>query len=296
MTVSGEARVTLEDGRHLDIYRSGPEDARVLLFHHGTPGSRAPFRDIENAAHRHGFQLVTLSRPGYGSSTRQPGRSVADVVADTVQVLDAVGADRCVVAGWSGGGPHALACGARLAGRVDGVLVMAGVGPYGFEDLDFMNGMGEGNIVEFGKAIEGEAALRPFLEEEREQMLQATPSQLVEAMGSLLPPVDKAQLTGELGEDLMANFHEALRLGVDGWLDDDLAFARPWGFDLSEVSVPTFLWQGSEDLMVPFDHGQWLAEQIPGVTAHLEPGEGHVSVVIGALDRMFSELAGVTCS
>lgn len=290
MVSSGESRLRLRYGRDLDIYTSGPEDGRVLLFHRGTPGSRLPFRQIEDAAHDHGFRFVAASRPGYGGSTRQAGRSVVDVVADSAGILDALGADRCVVAGWSGGGPHALACGARLGDRVDAVLVMAGVGPFDAEDLDFLNGMGGGNIVEFGKAIEGEDALRPFLEEERAHLLAASPAELAHAMASILPPVDQALFSGELGEDLAANFREALRLGVDGWLDDDLAFARPWGFDLAAVAVPTYLWQGSEDLMVPFAHGQWLVRQIPDVTPHLEAGEGHISVVFGALDRMFAEL------
>jgi pimeloyl-ACP methyl ester carboxylesterase len=62
---------------------------------------------------------------------------------------------------------------------------------------------------------------------------------------------------------------------------------------LDEIAVPTFVWQGSEDLMVPFAHGQWLAGQIPGVTAHLLEGEGHLSITVGAIDRMFDELVQV---
>lgn len=223
-------------------------------------------------------------------STRCPGRSVVDVVTDTAAVLDAVGADRCLVAGQSGGGPHALACGARLAERVAAVLVIAGVAPYQAEGLDFLGGMGADNVIEFGKVLEGETALRPHLEQERVQLRQATPDDIVAAISSFLPPVDRAVLTEEFGEDFAANLHEALRVGVDGWLDDDLAFVKPWGFALAEVAAPTVLWQGGQDRMVPIAHGRWLAERIPGVMAHFEEGEGHLSIAIGAIDRMLREL------
>jgi pimeloyl-ACP methyl ester carboxylesterase len=77
---------------------------------------------------------------------------------------------------------------------------------------------------------------------------------------------------------------------VDGLLDDALAFVKPWGFDLGEVSIPTIIWHGSADLMVPFAHGQWLSSQLPHASVHLEPGEGHFSIALGALDRMLDEL------
>jgi pimeloyl-ACP methyl ester carboxylesterase len=242
------------------------------------------------AAHRLGLRLVTMSRPGYGDSTRHSGRSVADVAADTAAVLDAVGAERCLVAGWSGGGPHALACAARLADRVDAALIIAGVAPYPAEGLDWLAQMGEDNIDEFSKALEGEAALRPFLDEAREQLRHATGADLITGMSSLLPAVDRALLTGEVGEDMAAIFREGLRVGSDGWLDDDLAFVKPWGFSLAEVTVPTVLWQGTADLMVPVGHGQWLAERIPGVASHIEDGEGHLSIGIGSIDQMLQEL------
>ena len=293
MATSPRRQLQLADGRHLDLYERGPRDGAVLLFHHGTPGSCLPFHAVEQAAHRLGLRLVTTSRPGYGDSTRFPQRRVVDVVADTRAVLDAVGAERCYVAGWSGGGPHALACGARLAGRVDAVLVMAGVAPYQAEGLNFLAGMGEDNVIEFGKALEGEAALRPWLEEQAGQLRQVTAGDLVSALGSLLPAVDRALLTAKLGEDFAANIREGLRVGVDGWLDDDLAFTEPWGFDLSEIAVPTVIWQGSDDLMVPFAHGQWLAARIPGVVAHLEQGEGHLSIAVGAIDQILQELVAL---
>ena len=281
--------VRLPDGRRLDLRVSGPAGGFPLVFHHGTPGAATPYRVLERAAYARGLRLVTTSRPGYGDSTPQPGRSVVDVVADTAAVLAAIGAGRCLIAGWSGGGPHALACGARL-GATAAVLVIAGIAPYGAAGLDYMAGMGYDNIVEISTALKGEHQLRPYLLDQREQLKDATDADLVASLDTVLPDVDRAVLTGEFGEDDAANFREALRTGVEGWLEDDIAITRPWGFGLEEISVPVMIWQGSADLMVPFSHGQWLASQLPGASAHLEEGEGHLSVALGALDRMLDEL------
>ena len=281
--------VRLPDGRRLDLRVSGPAGGFPLVFHHGTPGAATPYRVLERAAHARGLRLVTTSRPGYGDSTPQPGRSVVDVVADTAAVLAAIGAGRCLIAGWSGGGPHALGCGARL-GVTAAVLVIAGIAPYGAAGLDYMAGMGYDNIVEISTALKGEHQLRPYLLDQREQLKDATDADLVASLDTVLPDVDRAVLTGEFGEDDAANFREALRTGVEGWLEDDIAITRPWGFGLEEISVPVMIWQGSADLMVPFSHGQWLASQLPGASAHLEEGEGHLSVALGALDRMLDEL------
>jgi pimeloyl-ACP methyl ester carboxylesterase len=207
------------------------------------------------------------------------------------QVLDHLGADRCATAGWSGGGPHALAMAALLPSRTTGALLIASVAPFEADGLDFLAGMGEQNVEEFGTALEGEAALRPYLEAELPGLQDTDGPGIVEAMSTVLPDVDRALLTDEFGEELAANVHEGLRTGVDGWLDDDLAFTRPWGFDLGAISVPTMLWQGTEDLMVPFAHGLWLADHVAGVKPHLLDGEGHLSVSFGVLDEMFAELA-----
>jgi pimeloyl-ACP methyl ester carboxylesterase len=287
--VAAADHVRLPDGRRLDLRVSGPAGGFPLVFHHGTPGAATPLRVLERAVHTRGLRLVTTSRPGYGDSTLQPGRSVVDVAADTAAVLAAIGAGRCLIAGWSGGGPHALACGARL-GATAAVLVIASGAPYGAAGLDWMAGMGQENIVEFSAALEGEDQLRSYLLPEREQLKDVTAADVVTSLDTVLPDVDRAVLTGEVGEDMAANFREAVRTGVEGWLEDDIAFTRPWGFGLEEISVPVMLWHGSADLMAPFSHGQWLASQLPGASAHLEEGEGHLSVGLGALDRMLDEL------
>ncbi|MDQ1734986.1 MAG: hypothetical protein QOH56_1237 [Pseudonocardiales bacterium] len=291
--LSSPTTIELPDGRSLEVEVSGPTDGTPLIFHHGTPGSAYQFRAIRRAAHTRGLRLVTFSRAGYGSSTRRPGRSVVDVVDDVVAVLDYLGTDRCLAAGWSGGGPHALATGARLAEQVAGVLVIAGVAPYDAVDLDFLDGMGQQNIEEFGSALQGEAALRPGLQTEAEQLRDTDAAGVIESLSTLLPDVDRAVVTAEFGEDLVASFTGAFRSGVDGWVDDDLAFTRPWGFALEEIGVPTFIWQGSEDLMVPFAHGQWLARHLPATTARLQQGEGHLSIAVGALDRMLDDLISI---
>jgi pimeloyl-ACP methyl ester carboxylesterase len=287
-----ERQIELDDGRRLDFKVSGPIDGVPLIFHHGTPGAATPIRALERAAHNRGLRFATFSRPGYGSSSRLRGRRVVDVVPDTAAVLSAIEADRCLVAGWSGGGPHALACGARL-GSAAGTLVISGVAPYDLADLDWMAGMGDDNVAEFGAALLGEPTLRPFLEEVRGHLKDADSAGIVAALDSLLPDIDKAALTDEFGEDTAASFAEGLRHGVDGWVDDDLAFTEPWGFNFDEISGPVMIWQGSLDLMVPFAHGEALASGIAGASVHLEDGEGHLSIGLGALDRMLDELVSV---
>lgn len=282
----------LPDGRRLEVEITGPSAGTPLLFHHGTPGSAQQIRVMQRATSQRGLRLVTWSRPGYAGSTRRPGRRVVDVIDDAGAILDHLDARRCFVAGWSGGGPHALACAARLADRVDGALVIASITPYGVPDLDYLAGMGEQNVEEFGYALQGEAQLRPYLEAQRPDLAEVDAGGVVRSLATLLPEVDRAQLTDEYGDDMAAGMREAVSTGIDGWLDDDLAFVVPWGFDLAEVAaVPVSLWQGEVDLMVPYAHGQWFAGHLPrSVRVHLEPGQGHLSIGVGALDRMLDEL------
>lgn len=292
-------RITLPGGRLLDV-DPGPGDPSLptVVAHHGTPGARSRDRHLDAVAAAVGLRVVTFSRPGYGGSTRHTGRAVADVAADVEALLDHLGIERAATIGASGGGPHALATAALLPRRITGVLTIAGVGPHGEPDLDFLDGMGADNVEEFGLALTGEPAVRPWMETYAEGLRDATPAQVAESLATIIPDVDRAAIVGErgteLGEDLAASLAEALRTGVDGWVDDDLAFTRPWGFDLDalvEHDVPTFVWQGDADLMVPPAHGAWLAARLPHATAHLLPGEGHLSIALEHTEEMLAELA-----
>jgi pimeloyl-ACP methyl ester carboxylesterase len=245
----------------------------TVIVHHGTPGSALlhPLW-VDDAAQR-GIELVGYERPGYGETPRTEGRDIAWAAADIARFADERGIADFATWGISGGAPHALACAALLPDRVVAAAALAGPTPYGVEGLDWLDGMGEGNIVEFGAALDGEDVLRPLLEQEAAAMLAGEDS----GFESLLSAPDQAiipQLRGFLGQ----SFAEALSGGIDGWLDDDLAFVRPWGLDLSEIRVPVLLLHGAQDVFVPVEHGRWLAQRIPGVDARILNEEGHLSL------------------
>jgi pimeloyl-ACP methyl ester carboxylesterase len=275
-----EATVRAKDGRALRIVEAGAGDGLAVLVHNGTPMSRLLFAPCVEDAEQRGIRLIGYDRPGYGGSTPHPGRSVADAAHDVTAIADALGIDRLAMWGISGGGPHALACAALLPERVVAVASLASVAPYPAEGLDWLAGMGEANVAEFGLALEGRQALEPFLRQEREAMLAAGPAGLADAMRTLLSPTDQAVFTGEAADYMFEAFRAGNEERLDGWLDDDLAFAKPWGFDLEQIEVPVLLWQGAEDRFVPFAHGEWLARRIPTVDARLSPDDGHLTLLV----------------
>ena len=217
---------------------------------------------------------------------------LASFASDAREVLDLLGIERAHALGWSGGGPHVLSLAALLPDRIRSATSLAGVAPYAETEgaLDFLAGMGQDNIEEFGAALEGEAPLREFLAPFVPALRVVTPAGIVEELASLLPEVDRAFCTDEHGGELARAFQEALVVSEDGWVDDDLAFVRPWGFDLDAIRVPVHVWQGSADLMVPFAHGEWLAGAVPGASVHLLDGEGHLSIGVGQAEAIVAAL------
>ena len=270
--------VKAADGRVLHALEDGDPSGFPVVVHHGTPGC-ALLHDahVEDAAAR-GIRLVAYDRPGYAGSSRHAGRSVGDAATDVATIADALGFERLATWGISGGGPHALATAALLPDRVVAAASLAAVAPYDAEGLDFLEGMGELNVVEFHAAREGEAALRPNHERDASAFVAAGPSGLRDGLATLLSPVDAAELDDDVAAHMYDSFAGALANGVDGWVDDDLAFASPRGFDVADISVPLRLWQGVEDRFVPPGHGRWLAGRIPGVEARITPDDGHLTL------------------
>jgi pimeloyl-ACP methyl ester carboxylesterase len=271
------ADVALSDGRIVDVLRGGETSGPALIMHHGTPLDATIWDDWADVAREAGLQLIALSRPGYASSTRRAGRVVADVAIDVAEILARANVPWFVTVGWSGGGPHALACAARLPG-CRAAATIAGVAPHGEPGLDFLAGMGPENVAEFGAAVAGEAALRAWMIQNGEPIRSITGASLATALGGLVPQADRAVLTGRFADRMAASMRRAVSRGFDGWIDDDLAFAGAWGFDLGAIRVPVTVWQGDLDLMVPLAHGRWLADTIAGARARFVEGHGHISL------------------
>jgi pimeloyl-ACP methyl ester carboxylesterase len=281
--------VDLPDGRGLEVLVAGEPTGLPLVFHWGTPGAAALYPPMVEAATRRGLRTVVYSRAGYSESTPRPGRVVADIAEDVTAILAALGADTFVTAGWSGGGPHALACASLLPGRCLAAVSIAGVAPFDAEGLEWTAGMGAENIEEFGAAISGEPALTPYLLREAEGLAGVQGAGVAQALGDLASDVDRRALTGEFAEFLAASFRKSVSGGIAGWRDDDLAFVRDWGFPLPG-HAPVALWQGDQDRMVPFAHGEWLAAHLPDARVHLLPGQGHLSLVLDSYGEILDDL------
>ena len=171
---SGEFHAS--DGRLVTFSRYGPVGGHKVVGHNGTPGTRHLGPRMTAALERHGVQMLVLDRPGYGTSSRWPGRRVADVVTDVQALADRQAWDRFAVWGGSGGGPHALACAGLLAGRVTRCASVVGPAPYGsdgLDGLDWFGGMSPGNVEEFSRALEGEDSYRPLVEELAQEAVDA---------------------------------------------------------------------------------------------------------------------------
>ena len=258
----------LSDGRTLHVYdtRADDADGRLAVFwHHGTPNIGAPPEPLFAAAARLGIRWVSYDRPGYGGSSPHRNRDVATAAADVRSIADVLGIDRFAVVGHSGGGPHALACGALLPERVLGAVSVAGLAPFGAEGLDWFAGMSDSGVASLRAAAEGRAA-----KERYEASAEYDPE--------MFTPEDHAALSGAWSW-LLDVVNPAVESGPGGLIDDDLACVAPWGFDPAQVTAPTLLLHGGSDRVVPSSHGEWLARRCPSAELWLSPDDGHISVL-----------------
>ncbi|SCL34558.1 Pimeloyl-ACP methyl ester carboxylesterase [Micromonospora nigra] len=268
-----ELDLDLSDGRVLHAYDTGGDDRLPVFWHHGTPNVGAPPVPLFAAADRLGLRWISYDRPGYGGSTRSPGRDVASAARHTALVADALGLRRFAVLGHSGGGPHALACGALLPGRVTAVVSVAGLAPPDADGLDWFAGMTPSGVASLRAAERGRAA------KERHE------AEFGAAYDPEFTAADEAALAGPwvwLGSVV----GPAVAGGPGGLVDDDIAYVSPWGFDPVSVTAPVLLLHGDRDRVVPAAHSRWLATRCPATTLRLTPDDGHISVLGGAQEAL----------
>jgi pimeloyl-ACP methyl ester carboxylesterase len=269
------------DGRILGVAEYGPSDGRPIFSLHGTPGCRYGGAPPEHPTlyEDRNVRVIHYDRPGYGLSTRHPGRSVADCAADVAAIADRLGIDQFAVTGGSGGGPHCLAVAALLPQRVTRVACVVGVAPVDNGEFDFADGMTQGNVDEFTWATQGESVLRPQLE----RLAADDLNRLGEGKIGFGDAYEMAEGDLEIlarpayADRFTRTMTEAYRTGVDGWCDDNLVFVKPWGFGVEQVGVPAMVWYGVDDTLVPMQHGVWLAHHVPGAIAVAMSG-GHMEL------------------
>jgi pimeloyl-ACP methyl ester carboxylesterase len=263
--------VETPDGRTLAVEDAGDRGGRPVMVHVGTPGGRRLYNPRTLAdAERRQLRLISYDRPGYGGSTPQPGRSMADCAGDVRAICAALGIEQMAMWGHSGGGPHVLACAALLPDLVPAVASLASPAPYDADGLDWMAGFSPGAVEEVRLMLDDPAGARAYFRQERDKLLEASPAQAALDLQAYSPDADLALLTEEA-----ISMQQALAPGIEGSWDDCVAQMTPWGFDVTRIPVPVLLLHGGRDQAVPFGHGQWLAERIPGVEAWFFAGEGH---------------------
>jgi pimeloyl-ACP methyl ester carboxylesterase len=256
---------TREPGADTEGARRVPPVA--VFWSHGTPNTGEPPGPLLSAAAELGIRLFSCDRPGYGSSTRLPGRRVGDAAVDAAAVADVLGIGEFSLLGHSGGGPHVLACAARLPGRVRAAVSVSGIAPYAAaaDGLDYFARMIPAGAAELQAAVAGREQLEALL-----------------ARGEYDPemftPKDHEVLEGEWAW-ILSVVDKALAGGTGGMVDDDLAYVAPWDADLGRIEAKTLLLHGDQDRVVPVTHAYWLAAHVPGTDLRIVPGDGHVSVL-----------------
>jgi len=274
-------------GRELEVLDNGVESTKAIVFHHGTPASASLWSQWFAYAADLGIRAISYSRAGYATSDRDFGRSVVSVNKDIAEVLEAKAIEKFVAIGWSGGGPHALA-NTLLASNV-GAITLAGVGAFGVEDLDFLEGMAQENHDEFGASLQGEEVIQQWFIDNASAFKSVGGAEIREAFGGLISDADKKSMEGSFADVLAAAIRSGIAVSFDGWVDDDVAFTKPWGFELSAITKPVKIWQGDQDFMVPHAHSRWLAKHIPTAELTFIPGQGHVTLLVDYTEQVFAQ-------
>jgi pimeloyl-ACP methyl ester carboxylesterase len=275
---ASELDVKSDDGRILRVQVSGDRNGVPIFLLHGTPGSRSGPRPRHSVLYRLGVQLISYDRPGYGGSTRQPDRKVVDAAHDVARIATELKLGRFAVVGRSGGGPHALACAAKLTDQLVRVAVLVSLAP-AEAGLDWFQGMTSSNVHAYQTADADSPMLTEQLRLRADRTL-SDPQFLLNQVRTAGRRADIRVVDDVAMRRLLADTYvEGLKEGPYGWIDDVFALRQPWGFDLAEIKVPVRLWHGEDDSFSPVSHTRWIADRIPGAEMQVQPGAAHFGAV-----------------
>jgi pimeloyl-ACP methyl ester carboxylesterase len=265
----------LRDGRKMAWRWWGDPDGKPLLRIQGTPASRL-YRNPDSSVQRDlGVRYLMIDRPGYGGSTRKPGRGIADVADDLDAVLEAHGIDRIPAMGTSGGGPHVLGLAARHPDRVSAVTVVVGGTPLEPDEVEQLVGV---NAQGYAAAEKGWDALHELLVQVRERLLGA------EGMAGVLsdaPASDRALMADPAWQRIeRESLAETLKQGAEGWTDESMAMHHKWDFDPAEVKTSVTWWHGDDDKNAPITAARRVVAQLPRVDLRIWHEEGHFASLV----------------
>lgn len=272
-----ETTVPVDDGRRrIGIAEYGHPDGPLVLWFHGTPGARRQIPMVgRRAAAGLGLRLVCVERPGVGASTNHRYRCVADVAADAADIADHLGHDRFAVAGLSGGGPYALACGALLPERVVAVGVLGGVCPVAGPDG------GDGGLIALSARFQ--TILHPLRNPLgvvlRGVLLAAAPLSHVaySQFAKVMPEGDRMVFADpEIEAMFIDDLTEANRRGFGALAHDMALFGADWGFRVADVKAPVRWWHGDADSLVSLADAEATCERLADVELSVRPGESHL--------------------
>jgi pimeloyl-ACP methyl ester carboxylesterase len=257
------------------------------------PSSRVEGDLIVNAttAAALGLRVLVPDRPGIGRSDYQPGRRIVDWPDDVLDLTRALGLEKVVIVGSSGGAAYAAACGALIPDRVRAIGLVGGMGPL---DAPAVSASLSGPLrMMFGLARRAPAVLRGLYRLNL-RAIRRGGDRAGKRMAAWAPEADRVLLDRpEISNGFMACFEEACRQGPRGPVADVALIARPWGFDLAAVKVPVLLWHGEHDRNVPVASGRYLASVIPNCSATFYPNDAHLSVPLNHQEEILGALAAV---
>jgi pimeloyl-ACP methyl ester carboxylesterase len=282
-------RVVVVGSGKVGLYEYGDPNGRPVLTFHGIPASGAGFTWADAPARARGLRVLAPDRPGVGQTSPQDGWGPSDYPAMVAALADTLGIERFLVWGYSGGGPYAAAMAALLPERVIATAISAGMGEVGTwaSPEDF----GKTDRQMFGLSVRHPRVARVVLGATG-WLARRSPKTAYKSFAKQLDASDAAVLA-QLGEPdvAIALFTEAFQRGARGVVDDYRATSGPWGIDLTSITGPVRVYQGTADTMVPFAHGEELARRIPGADFVPWPDEGHLATITH-VDEILDWLSG----